>query len=377
MLSPMDDYPIHQIPEPVRFVGTSDRNFYDRYYFNAYSPANEVFLVAGMGQYPNLGTTDAFVAVRRHEVQHVVRASRELGLDRMDTSVGPFSVEVIEGLRVLRLRCEASDRDIEMELTWEGAVPAFLEPRHFYRNHARIVSNTMRLAQTGAWSGTLRIGAERFDVTPGEWQGTRDRSWGVRAVGEAEPRGIRDALPAPGFFWLYAPVQFEEFSILTIMQEDRAGRRILEEAVRLWPAETGREPEFLGRPDHEIEFVPGTRTPARAQLSFTGAKGGVLRMSAEPLLPVYVALGCGYGNDDEWRHGMYQGKEVVQSRSYDLTDPSVQRRTRGVTDYAARFEIENGPVGTGLFEFTVLGPYAPYGFDSSKTSASGGGKSSY
>ncbi len=31
MLSPLDDYPIHQIAEPVRRVGTSDRNFFDRY----------------------------------------------------------------------------------------------------------------------------------------------------------------------------------------------------------------------------------------------------------------------------------------------------------------------------------------------------------
>ena len=34
MLSPLDDYPVHQISEPMRHVGTSDRNFYDRYYFN-------------------------------------------------------------------------------------------------------------------------------------------------------------------------------------------------------------------------------------------------------------------------------------------------------------------------------------------------------
>ena len=35
-LSPLDDYPVHQIPEVMRHVGTSDRNFYDRYYFNAF-----------------------------------------------------------------------------------------------------------------------------------------------------------------------------------------------------------------------------------------------------------------------------------------------------------------------------------------------------
>jgi hypothetical protein len=34
MLTPLDDYPIHQVAEVMRHVGTSDRNFYDRYYFN-------------------------------------------------------------------------------------------------------------------------------------------------------------------------------------------------------------------------------------------------------------------------------------------------------------------------------------------------------
>ena len=35
-LSKGDDYPIHQTPEPVAYAGT-DRNFYDRYFFNGYS----------------------------------------------------------------------------------------------------------------------------------------------------------------------------------------------------------------------------------------------------------------------------------------------------------------------------------------------------
>lgn len=362
MLSPLDDYPIHQVPEPVRYVGTSDRNFYDRYYFNAYSPDHELFLVAGMGQYPNLGTMDAFVAVRRHDTQRVVRASRELGFDRMDTTVGPFSVEVLEGLRRLRFRCRGDDNDIEVDLTWNAAVPAVLEPRHFYRNHARVASDTMRMAQTGVWSGEIRVAAETFTVEPTTWRGTRDRSWGVRAVGEPEPRGIRDALPAPGFFWIYAPMQFEDFSILTIMHEDRAGHRVLEEAVRVWPEETGRAAEPLGRPDHHVDFAPGSRTPTGARLSFTEATGKTMQVAVEPILPVHVALGCGYGNDDEWRHGMYHGPQVVQSRSYDLTDPDVQRKARGVTDYSARFTLDDGTVGYGLFEFTILGPYEPYGF---------------
>src|SRR5262245_5746075 len=98
MLSSMDDYPLHQLPEPIRHVGTSDRNFYDRYYFNLHGSSDELFLIVGMGQYPNLGVQDAFACVRRGDRQLVVRASRTLG-DRMDTSVGPFRVEVLEPLR--------------------------------------------------------------------------------------------------------------------------------------------------------------------------------------------------------------------------------------------------------------------------------------
>ena len=65
MLSPLDDYPVHQIAEPIRHVATSDRNFYDRYYFNLHGCSDELFLVMGLGQYPNLGTTDAFAVVLR------------------------------------------------------------------------------------------------------------------------------------------------------------------------------------------------------------------------------------------------------------------------------------------------------------------------
>ena len=32
-----DDFPIHQTAEPVAYSGT-DRNFYDRYFFNGYHP---------------------------------------------------------------------------------------------------------------------------------------------------------------------------------------------------------------------------------------------------------------------------------------------------------------------------------------------------
>jgi hypothetical protein len=48
-LSPMDDFPLHQIADTIRNVGSSDRNFYDRYYFNMHNSSGELFMVMGMG----------------------------------------------------------------------------------------------------------------------------------------------------------------------------------------------------------------------------------------------------------------------------------------------------------------------------------------
>ncbi len=147
-------------------------------------------MVMGMGQYPNLGTQDAFACVRRGDQHRVVRASKRLD-DRMDTSVGPFRVEIIEPLQKVRFILEPTEHDIACDLTWDGAIPAFEEPRQYIRKFGRVLFDTMRFAQTGCWTGTLEVAGETIDVTPDRWKGTRDRSWGVRPVGEVEPPGIR------------------------------------------------------------------------------------------------------------------------------------------------------------------------------------------
>src|SRR5215470_19592044 len=111
MLSPLDDYPLHQVADVIRHVGTSDRNFYDRYYFNLHGSSSELFMVMGLGQYPNLGVQDAFAVVQRGGRHRVVRASRELG-DRMDTTVGPFRVEVVKPLHAVRFILEPNEHGI-------------------------------------------------------------------------------------------------------------------------------------------------------------------------------------------------------------------------------------------------------------------------
>lgn len=103
-ISAMDESMAHQTPETFARVCTSDRNFYDRYYFNLHPESGAFFMVIGIGQYPNPGTTDAFAPMVKTGKQTVLRCSRELGADRSDTTVGPFGAEVVEPHQSLRFR---------------------------------------------------------------------------------------------------------------------------------------------------------------------------------------------------------------------------------------------------------------------------------
>jgi len=356
MLSKMDDYPIHQIAEVIRYVATSDRNFYDRYYFNLHPRSDELFVIMGMGQYPNLAVQDAFVVSRRGTKHKVVRASRVLG-DRSDLTVGPFRIEVIEGLERVRFVVEPNEHGIEMDVTWEASVPAFEEPRQLIRRYGRVLFDTVRFAQTGFWEGRLRIEGDTFRVTPDRWWGTRDRSWGVRPVGEPEHPGVRQGeLPLDGM-WNYAHMQFPEFSIFYLCHERDNGQRELQEAVRVW-RDRSRPLEPLGRPEHAHVMRPGTSVIERSALSFPQARGGPLEVRVTPLVDLYVGIGTGYGYDTDWRHGMYQGPLVVQGLELDVIEDA--GRFWGLIDSLSRFEL-GGEVGYGLHEYGFFGGFSRYG----------------
>src|ERR687891_211889 len=120
---PLDEYPLHQAPLSLAYVASSDRNFYDRSYFNAHDRTGDVFLVTGLGVYPNLGVIDAYATVRRGDRQWAVRCSDAIDEDRMRQQIGPSRVEVLEPLRRLRLVCDADEHGVGFDLTWEGSFP--------------------------------------------------------------------------------------------------------------------------------------------------------------------------------------------------------------------------------------------------------------
>jgi hypothetical protein len=194
------------------------------------------------------------------------------------------------------------------------------------------------------------VDGDRLEVTPDHWWGSRDRSWGIRPVGEPEEPGNLVAHPAEPFRWLYAPFRMEDHAMVFILQERPDGSRVLEEAVRLWP--DGRV-DHLGRPEAELRWDAGGEglfgVVEAATLRF-----GALEVHVEPVLPVHIGVGTGYGFDgDGWKHGKYQGELEVQGRVWDLSTPEGRGAMFGIVDAVARFEVD-GQVGWGLFEHLFI-----------------------
>jgi len=359
VLTPLDDYLAHQIPETFDHVGTSDRNFFDRYYFNCHDLDGEVFLGFGMGVYPNLNVIDAFVSIVYDGKQHIVRCSRLLGRDRLDARVGPLAVEVLEGLRVLRLSCDPHDPGVGFDLRFTGTHFPHEEPRFFRRNSGRAVMDYLRMTQCGRWEGWLEVAGRHFRIAHDGWRGARDHSWGIRNVGEPEPAGAGAAAPRPRqFFWEWSPQQYADKSLLYSLNEYADGRRWHQSAKLAYPYGDPREPEQLEVQHHET-LVPGTRKLQSVTLEFRSGSGKELHVTAEPLSTLYMS-GTGYG--PPWRHGVYQGQLVVEGDVLDLRDDETLRKAFGLTETLCRFTM-NGEVGYGVFEFLCLGPYQPLGLE--------------
>lgn len=366
-LGPADEFPIHQLPQPIAWPGTSDRNFYDRSYLNAHDRTGSIFLISGIGYYPILGVKDAFVMIRRStdkgEFTHAVQFSDAIDNDRLHPHVGNYRMDVTEPMRRLHLTV-ADTEGIAVDLEWNGLFDVVQEQTHKMRAGTRVTLDAQRFAQTGTWSGSITIDGEEITVDPAVWIGSRDRSWGVRPNGEPEPAGRPADPPFEGMWWNYYPLAFDDFQIVLIIQEEPDGFRVLNDCTRVW--KDGRV-EQLGWPRITVHYASGTRIPTGATVETTTQDGSPLKVEISSLLGAPIHVGGGYGGDSDWSHGLWLGEKFSRRLDYDMTDPAVAGRVPfGVIDHVGRAECTeaDGKVreGWGLFEHGALGRHDPSGF---------------
>lgn len=356
MLTRGDDYPIHQTPEPIAYAG-SDRNFYDRYFFNAYSPDGARFVAVAFGVYPALNVADAHVSVLEGETQRCLHASRILNMERMDLSVGPIRIEILEPLQRLKVTVERAE-GISAELVFEGRAFPIEEPRFVKRNGPRLFMDYTRLTQNCFVSGWVEVDGRRSDAS--SWLGTRDRSWGIRPVGLADPQPTPGGQLA-GFFWQWTPVNFDDRSVFFHVNADPDGRPWNTRAVIL-PDGAGADGGVHAEgATMEAPLRQGLRHAERGTLTIP-LEGGAARVDFEPVA-TFLMRGIGYGG--EWRHGALQGELRVAREDIDVgaADMSAMENLhiQAVSKAVLRQPGEPERQGVGVFEQLILGPYKPYG----------------
>ena len=323
----LDEYPIHQTPLSMRYVASSDRNFYDRCYFNAHDRTGEIFLITGAGIYPQLGVKDAYAVVRRGDLQHVIRASDALDDERLNLAIGPYRIEVVEPLQRIRLVCDADSAGIGFDLTWQGSFPAIDEERHILRDRDPADRRCLALRPArhlGGRAAGRRRDASPSPPTPGSDRATAPGGSGRSATAEPAGRPADDPNEF-GFWWLYVPIRFDDYAIVLIAQEDGDGYRTLNDAVRVRP--DGRV-EQLGWPRVTISYRSGTRIPEHARIELTEPDGSPLVMEVDALARVPLHVGCGYGGDPDWTHGQWRGRGLARGRDVRLHRPGGATRAR-------------------------------------------------
>ncbi len=366
MLNKLDDYPIHQTPEPIAHPATSDRNVYDRTWFNGYAKDGSYYFGIGMAIYPHRGILDcAFSVVTRDGRQHCFYGSRRAPTERTDMQVGPFRIEIQEPMLRTRVVLDDNDSGISCDLTFSGRTAVIKEARQTLYAGPRAVMDATRFDQFGRWSGTVRHPDGEIAVSDEMCLGTKDRSWGVRRVGEPETGG---APAAPGsFFFLWAPLIWDDHVSHAIFFDGAKGEALVREGLvaPLYASEAdvpgvedGKD-ERMATANHRVSYVPGTRLAKSAEIDLVDLEGSTRTISLEPILK-FQMKGLGYTHP-EWGQGMWKGELATGHESFDpkqldplaLENLHVQQVVRA---------SDGTREGMGVLEQICIGPYAPAGF---------------
>lgn len=363
MLTPFDDFPVHQTGDPIAHTASGDPNHYDRYFFNGFEREGAFMLGGAMGHYPNRGVIDAAFSITIDGIEHSVFASGLMPADR-STSVGPLSIEIIEPLRSLRFVVAPNERGITADLVFRARTAAIEEPKQTIVRDGRLMMDYTRLTQWGTWEGTVTIGDRTVVVNGESTFGVRDRSWGVRGVGVQAPTNFPPA--APEVFWLWAPLHFDDICTHLALFERADGTRWMESALVVPVLETADsptwgdvpKPEELESVRYELQWQVGKREMETAALEVTHADGVVDRIEFEPLY-TFRMRGIGYMHP-HWAHGSVHGQlevggESIALADFDPLDPScIHIQTLCKVRMGSR-------EGIGVLEQLAFGPHAPTG----------------
>ena len=354
VLTELDEWPRHQTIDTFDVIANPSPGWSDGYWHCVGDPDGEVNLITALRLYHNTNTIDAYSILSTGDgKQYNVRATRKLRPNIDDLTVGPFSQEIIKGLRTVRLGLEETDVDCSFDILWESSAPPYDECQgiRMYQD-GRMVGERSNLVQLGDLSGWVKVGGKEyhFEVEDG-WVGAKDHSWGQANTGEGEqpnrhaapPEQRRSVWGTPGARW-WALVRFADRSMYcsfrhhadgTIVASGTGGANLAEFGTvhsRIdYPYGSGKEGWAYTDVDVvSTEFEDGFPRLKSARVDLTRPDGGVDRFLLETVSkPVYMQGGGYWGGwDDGLGRGVYRD-DVVEGEVWDVSHPVIVRDLEG------------------------------------------------
>jgi hypothetical protein len=231
-----------------------------------------------------------------------------------------------------------------------------------------------RFDQFGRWSGSVRHPDGEIRVDEASCHGTKDRSWGVRSVGEPESGGAPTQRRGICFVW--APLFWDDHISHAIFFDGPKGEALVREGLTapLYASEA----EIPGIEDpgeirmatacHRIAYHPGTRLARSADIDLVALDGATRTISLEPILK-FQMKGLGYGHP-VWGQGMWKGELELGHESFDPADVNPLAPENIHVQQVVRAS-DGERQGIGVLEQIVIGPYAPGGFTEALDGATG------
>jgi hypothetical protein len=368
MITDFDDYLIHQAPFPINQTGIVNRNAYDRYWFNGFDRSGTFVFEIGFGRYPNRFVQDGHFSVSVDGVQHSFHASRRIADNPIDASAGPLRIEVLKPMRAVRVVIDPNETEVECNLTFHAKAPPMQEPKNVMYDGNRLIMDSQRFTQYGTWKGYFSIGGRRFDVERAEVLATRDKSWGMRPVGEHEEGAPSRLTTDPAVYWIWSPIHFDGFCTHFLTREMPDGRpEELSASIVKTHGEDQELPddaiapseEVMSSARHEIRWISGTRWPRSAALHFEAPDGSTHEVELEPVLR-FQMMGIGYQHP-EWGHAVWRDELDIGYESWKLDEIEPDEYCTIHVHNVVRARMGDRH-GMGILETLVFGRHQPSGF---------------
>ncbi|MBI2714091.1 MAG: hypothetical protein HYX37_06500 [Rhizobiales bacterium] len=339
-LSAIDDYLIHQTPDPIRVAWSTDPRFFDRYWCICHDDTGDLLVVIGGSVYPNLDTAEAYAIVNYKGQHRSVRAFRRLGADRMNMRLGPINPQILKGMREWRLMLDENEWEISFDLHWIDT-----KRQIFHASYGRLDQSTQGRQREvnagfegfGTAEGWVKIAGRRIEVSADSFHGTRDRHWGIgRGVGG--PNLHVGRIHKAGWIggnW----IDFSDFAIWgnTVLRNYGDPRPGMGKVVHT---------------ERRLRFEESTRIFTEGEIDYTLSDGSQKKVTFQRLGFQTAYMRCGmYGGTPNKNifHGMYVGDNVVEGDHYDVTRPDVRSKLSGLNEHHCRISCD-GKTTTGILQ---------------------------